>query len=344
MTESPAAPLLRHLLAPLDEWRSDAATEEICINAPHEAWLRQRGEFRRHEIPLDLQDLESIAILAGALRRQGVGPDDPILDAELPDGERLHVQMHPTVPMGAISLTFRKPGAEVAPLTAMRDRYRIADDWNRATKGRGPDDAALLCLYDAGDMVAFLAGCVRARQNVLLVGRQGSGKTSLLKTLITEIDHSERIITVEDAMELVVPQPNHVRLLFQRNDLDDERIDPDILLQGTLRMRPDRVLLGEIRGKEAWTLVNEVAPVHPGSLSSIHGHDAASGFKRLFALCYANDAAPKDRETLLTLVAGTVDVLVPMYERGGVFSIGNVWFRADALRRGESAADLLEKD
>jgi type IV secretion system protein VirB11 len=343
MIESAAAPLLRHFLAPLDEWLSDPATEEVAINRPAEAWVRARGAWSNHSVPLDLQDCESIAVLAGALRRQEVGPGAPILDTELMGGERLHAQVFPTVPAGTVSLTFRKPGAAVAPIAAMPERYRIGTDWNRLEQGSKAAAAGLLSLYDAGDLVAFLVGCVRARQNIVFVGRVGSGKTSLLKTLVAEIDPAERVVTVEDALELVVPQPNHVRLLFQRADLDEDRINSEILLQSTLRMRPGRVLLGEIRGPEAWTYVNEVAPAHPGALSSIHGYDAASGFKRLFALCHAAGAAPKDRETLLSLVAGTVDVLVPMSEENGVFSIGRIWFRADAARRGQTAADLLRE-
>src|SRR3954467_6275967 len=129
MPESPAAAHLRYLIEPLMPWLGDPLTEEIAINGPGEVWVRQRGTFTPHELALDLQDLEAIAVLAGALRRQDVGRDRPLLAAELPDGERLQVCLSPAVPHGTISLTLRKPGAAVVPLAASGSRYGTAE-WN----------------------------------------------------------------------------------------------------------------------------------------------------------------------------------------------------------------------
>lgn len=346
MTESPAAPLLRHMLVPLDEWLSDPATEEVCINRPGEVWVRQRGAFARYDVPLDLQDCESIATLAGALRRQDVGPDAPLLASELPDGERLQACLFPVVPQGAISLTFRKPGADVVPLAAAGGRYETAG-WNRSTdERRSREMADLLALYDAGDFVPFLEACVRTRLNILLTGATGSGKTSLEKSLVAAIDPAERLITIEDTSELVVVnQPNHVRLLFRRDDKGEGTIDAETLLQACLRMRPDRVFLGEMRGREAWIYAREVMTGHPGSISTVHGGDAATAFRQFFVLCKGHPAtANLDHRALTTLLSDTVDVIVPLREERGVFNkrhVGGVWFVAEAARRGATAADLL---
>ena len=96
--ESPAAPLLRYLLAPLADWLDDPSTEDLCINRPGEAWVRQRGRFTRHEIPLGLDELEDIAILSAALRRQDIGTSTPLCATELPDGQRLQICLAPAVP------------------------------------------------------------------------------------------------------------------------------------------------------------------------------------------------------------------------------------------------------
>ncbi len=111
-----AARLLTYLMQPLAPWLEDPATEEICINRPGELFVRQRGQFRVEAVPLDYADLEDIATLAGALRKQDVGPRSPLCATELPGGERLQICMPPAVPSGSLSITIRKPGHAVAPL------------------------------------------------------------------------------------------------------------------------------------------------------------------------------------------------------------------------------------
>jgi type IV secretion system protein VirB11 len=342
--ESPAAPLLRHLLAPIGEWLADPATEEVAINRPGEVWVRRRGAFTRHDVPLDLDGLESIAVLAGSLRRQEVGPESPLLATELPDGERLQVCLPPCVPIGTVSLTIRRHANSIAPLSSVGRRYRAArwNEWRSLRASR--DMSELLALYDAGDLEGFLRAAVGARLNMLLAGPTGSGKTTLSKTLIGAIAPSERIITIEDTLELIVMQPNHVRLLYSKEGLSRATIDANSLLEASLRMRPDRVLLQELRDEAAWVYVNEVVSGHPGSITTIHGSGASEAFRRLFALVKGSPkgAALEDR-TLVDLLSAAVDVIVPLQESGGVFDIGAVWFIADAARRGETAADLLRE-
>lgn len=349
---SPAAPLLQHLLSPLGPWLQDPATEDIAVNRPGEAWIRQRGAWLRDDVALDGGALEEIAILAGSLRKQEVGALSPLCATELPDGERLQICLPPAVPQGTVSLTIRKHEERVAPLAKLASRYR-AHDWNRWRNPRvGRDMTELLALYDTGDLEGFLAAAVRARLNMLLAGRTGSGKTTLSKSVLAAIDPGERLVTIEDTLELTVLQPNAVRLLYSKacpvprhgDGLSGAAADAEALLQASLRMRPDRVLLQELRDDAAWTYVNEVLSGHPGSVTTIHGQGAAQAFRRLFALAKSSPkgAALQDG-TLIGLIAAAIDVIVPLEEEGGVFGIGSVWFAADAARRGETAADLLRE-
>ena len=340
--ESPAAPLLRYLLAPIEPWLSDPATEEIAVNRPGEAWVRQRGRFECHHVALDLATLEDIAVLAGSLRRQELGSTSPLCSTELPDGERLQICIPPVVPHGTVSLTIRKPGTTVAPISAVKGRYQL-DGWNQWKRRREQrDHGPLLTLFDAGDIEGFLSAAVRARLTILLCGATGSGKTTMSKTLIAAIEPGERIITIEDTLELVVPQPNHVRLLYSKDGLSIANVGPEQLLQASLRMRPDRVLLQELRDDAAWTYVNEVVSGHPGSITTIHGGHADQAFKRLFALVKGSaKGAQWDDRTLCDLLASAVDLIIPFHNDGSLYGIGEVWFAADAARRGETAADLL---
>src|ERR1700744_1015624 len=339
-----AACQLSYLMQPLAGWLDDPATEEICINRPGEVFVRQGGSFRRHEMDLALVDLEDIAVLAGALRKQDVGPRNPLCATELPGGERLQICLPPAVPAGTASLTIRKPGHSVAPLSSVAGRYDAKrwNQWQHRQEARAQDFGDLLALYDNGDLQGFLEACVRRRLTILLCGATGSGKTTMSKTLIGAIDPAERIITIEDTLELVIPQPNHVRLLYSKDDIGLSNVTAESLLQASLRMRPDRVLVQELRDDAAGTYINEVVSGHPGSITSIHGKDAPQAFKKLFSLVKGSPNFQSwDDQTLIELLSTAIDAIIPFENRGSSYAIGEVWLAADAERRGSSATDLL---
>jgi type IV secretion system protein VirB11 len=345
---SPAADLVlcyldRLKLAPL---LAEPAVEDLAIQEEGIAWVRQAGKWRRIEIPeINLQTLEDLAVVSGSLRRQEHGVHRPILDTELPGGERLHVNSFPTVPIGTISYTIRKHEDSVYPIEAIPLRY-VTDGWNQYARRGKRDLDQLTALYHESDptkIVGFLKACIRARLGILLVGATGSSKTALLKTLCSAMPPWSRICTVEDAKETTILHPNHVRMLFKRDDLAERAINSDILLQCTLRMHPDIVILGEVRGREAWTFVKDVVPPHPGSITCIHGHDPASGFTRMIALCKESPAAASyDDRALATLVAQAIDVIVPLEQIDGEFHFHPVWFAGEAAERKQTALELLE--
>jgi type IV secretion system protein VirB11 len=343
---SEAAPQLRHLLKPVLPWLDDPTTEEIAINGPGEAFVRQKGLFARHELPLGYGDLEDISILAGALRKQDVGPRSPLCATELPGGERLQICLPPSVPNGTASLTIRRPSSQVSALSDVGKRYRTTrwNKWDRRRDTEIQSHAEVLALYDAGDITAFLSACVRNRLTMLLCGATGSGKTTMGKTLIAAIPAHERLITIEDTLELVIPHENHVRLLYSKSGIGLGGVTAEALLQASLRMRPDRILLGEMRDDAAWTYLNEVVSGHPGSISTIHGANPVQGFKKLFSLVKGSPqgAALEDR-TLIDMLSAAIDVIIPFHTSGEVYEIGEVWLAADARRRGETVANLLSE-
>ncbi|MCP3468659.1 P-type DNA transfer ATPase VirB11 [Bradyrhizobium sp. CCGUVB23] len=344
--QTEANPQLCFLLKPIVEWLDDPRTEEIAINRPGEAFVRQAGIFTRYSLPLTYDDLEDIAILAGALRKQDVGPQSPLCATELPNGERLQVCLPPTVPSGTISLTIRRPGSRVAPLKEVSSRYEASrwNQWRSRKTSQARQDEQILQHYDRGDLEGFLQACVAGRLTTLLCGHTGSGKTTMSKTLIGAIPPEERLITIEDALELVIPHENHVRLLYSKNGTGLGAVSAEQLLQASLRMRPDRILLGEMRDDAAWAYLSEVVSGHPGSISTIHGANPVQGFKKLFSLVKssAQGAALEDR-TLVDLLSAAIDVIVPFRACGAVYEVGEIWLAADARRRGETVADLLDQ-
>ena len=343
---SEAAPQLRHLLKPIMQWLDDPATEEIAINKPGEVFIRQKGVFARHPLPWDYDDLEDISILAGALRRQDVGQRSPLCATELPGGERLQICLPPAVPNGTASLTIRRPGTSVSSLGSVTKRYDTSrwNKWSARRETEQQNNAEVLSLYDAGNIEGFLRSCVTNRLTMLLCGATGSGKTTAGKSLISAIPLYERLITIEDTLELVIPHENHVRLLYSKSGIGMGGVTAEGLLQASLRMRPDRILLGEMRDDAAWTYLNEVVSGHPGSISTIHGANPKQGFKKLFSLVKGSpQGAALEDGTLIEMLSAAIDVIIPFHTTGEVYSIGEVWLAADARRRGESVATLLSE-
>lgn len=268
--QTEADPQLRLLLKPVLEWLEDPRTEEVAINRPGEAFVRQAGAFTKHPLSLTYDDLEDIAILAGALRKQDVGPRSPLCATELPGGERLQICLPPAVQSGTVSLTIRRPSSRVSELKEVSSRYDASrwNQWRFRQERQAQQDKQILEHYARGNLEEFLQACVTGRLTMLLCGHTGSGKTTMSKTLINAIPPQERLITIEDTLELVIPHENHVRLLYSKDGAGVGGVTAEQLLQASLRMRPDRILLGEMRDDAAWAYLSEVVSGHPGSIST----------------------------------------------------------------------------
>ncbi len=335
--------LLDHLLKPLAPWLTDTAVEDIAINEPGKAWIRHHGAWEGVEIPLGLDDLEEIAILAGALRRQEVGALSPLCATELPGGERLQICMPPAVPSGTISETIRVHEQDVAPISDINQRY-LTNEWNKfSVQRRRRNLSKTLAAYRAGDLQRFLELAVEGRLNGLLCGPTGAGKTTLSKTIVSAIPHSRRIVTVEDTLELKLLQPNVVRLLYSKDDLAGTDIEAEDLVQAGMRMNPDIFLLQELRDDAAWSYLTAICSGHPGSWTTIHGRDAADAIRRLSLLVKSSPAGRAlERDDLLELISASIDIIIPLEKDSGVLPIvHDVWFVADAAERGETVSDLL---
>ena len=207
-----------------------------------------------------------------------------------------------------------------------------------AKAAKRADYARLLAAYDEGDVVHFFEEIVRLRFNPVLCGATGAGKTTMLNTLASIIDPQERIITIENALEIALPNhKNCVRLLYSHGGQSAADIGQKELLECYLRMRPDRGLVGELRDAEAaYLYVNEVMTGHPGSPSTLHGRDAQQAATRLFNLFKASDAGRSYSDAMIIQQLGmVVDAIIPFAENGGSYEIGEVWLGAEAERRGE---------
>ena len=177
---------------------------------------------------------------------------------------------------------------------------------------------------------------VRARKNILVSGPTGSGKTTWTKALIREIPPEERLITIEDAQELVLDRhPNHVRLFYSKDDQGQARVRPKQLLECCLRMRPDRILLAELRAEEAFDYLRNVNSGHPGSITSVHATSAELAFEQLVLLIKQSpggrDLARSDIKQLLYLL---IDVVIQCGMEKHERFVKEIWFQPARKRRG----------
>lgn len=348
MSQQDVINLLADVMHPLAAWGSAPGVDELCINKPNEIFIRQNGVWQRHDIDFDFDDCVDLAVLAAAIRRQTVGDNAPLVSADIPFGsgtQRLQSVLPPAVPGGTVSHTIRRFEESVSPISLIASRYDTTrwNQWHRQNEARQGDFAQALAVFDAGDIEAFLDTCVRMHLNVLLSGSTGAGKTTLARSMTALVDMLERIITIEDALELVVPHLNCVRLLYSKGGLSGDGVTSKDLVEASLRMRPSRIILQELRDPEAaYVFVNEALTGHPGCITTIHGGSAAEAFKRLFTLIKGSDQGRAySDETILGLMSSAVDVIIPLKNIGSQYAIREVWFAADAVRRGETAANLM---
>jgi type IV secretion system protein VirB11 len=318
-------PTLRLLIAPIQGWLDDPFVTELCINRPGEVWVERRGGWQRHDVPvLDVRVLDAIATLAAAMTSQDIGPDRPLCATALPDGQRMQICRPPAVGPGLISLTIRRPSSFRPTLMALDGKGLFG-----TAGGRNTGDATITTAWRANDVRAFLAGAVPARKNILICGATGSGKTTLARALIEEIPAGERLITIEDTPEWnAIPHRNRVALFYSKGDQGSALVRSEDLLEASLRMRPDRVLMQELRDGAAFAYLRGVVAGHPGSITTLHAQSAAGAFDALRLMVRQHPAgATLGDADVRELLSQLVDIVVHCERRGDAFSVNELWWK-----------------
>ncbi|MDB5423174.1 MAG: virB11, partial [Phenylobacterium sp.] len=299
-------------LAPLAPWLSRPDVTDVLINRPGEVWIETSGGLMSRE-PADQlseQALQRLARQIAAASHQGVNREQPLLSATLPDGARVQV-ISPPATRGGLVMAVRKHVLSDMSLDDLA-RDGLFDAAHRADPARDAQaDADLEALLDTGDLPAFLRAAVRKRKTVVISGGTSSGKTTLLNAMVKEVARSERLVVIEDAPEVRLDHPNAVGLVSVRGELGEARVDADALLAAALRLRPDRILLGELRGKEAFAFLRAVNSGHPGSITTVHA-DSAAGALDQIALLEQISGVELGWDKVRTYVGRVVDVVVQL--------------------------------
>lgn len=271
--------------------------------------------------------LERLARQVAAFTHQAVSRACPLLAATLPDGARIQIALPPAT-RGEISISIRKH--VVSDLRLADYERQGAFPIDAGYGARSAQAAALVQLYEHRRYVEMLSLAVRQRRNILVSGGTSSGKTTFLNALLKEIPARERLILIEDTPELQLCHENAVGLLAVRGSQGEAQVGADDLLIASLRMRPDRIILGELRGPEAFSFLRAVNTGHPGSMTTIHADSPARAVEQL-ALLILQRGVTLRRADIVDYVTSVVDVYVQL-ERGPEGRCISEVHIADAIR------------
>ncbi len=300
-------------LRPLKLFLDLPGVSEISINRPQEIWVEKLGStggMQRHQVPeLTFPHLHTLANLIAQFSEQEISEETPLLSATLPEGYRVQVVLPPATEPGAIGISIRKQ----ALMDLSLDDYQERGAFSEVNKGtaEGTVDQDLAKAFQTGRFREFLEAALRAKKNILVSAGTSAGKTTFLNACLKAIPMEERIITIEDTREVMPPQPNRLHVLASRGGQGRAKITLQQHLEAALRLRPDRIILGELRGAEAFTFLRAINSGHPGSITTIHADSPVLAFEQLMLMVIQADLG-MDRTQILEYVRAIIPIVVQL--------------------------------
>lgn len=319
-------------LAPLAQALARPDVTDLYVNRPGEIWLETESGVERHLSPwLDDDVLWRLSRQIAAATDQGISREHPLLAAMLPSGARVQVCAPPAT-RGHVALAIRK---HVVPDLTL-DEYDAAGTFaevGNASLSQQAVDRALHAQLAARDVRGFLGAAVRAKKSILISGGTATGKTTLLNALLKEASLDERIVLIEDTPEVQIDHLNAVGLVAVRGQLGEASVSAADLLEAALRLRPDRIIMGEIRGKEALSFLRAVNTGHPGSITTVHASSPDGAIEQL-ALIAGQAGTTLRRSELIGYIRSVVDIVVQLGRPDGRRLVTDIQF---PMRSGSDA-------
>lgn len=299
-------------LAPFRPWLEREDVTEILVNRPGEIWIEAAGlaQMERTLLPgLDDRHIQRLAEQIARMSHQGINREQPLLGATLPDGARVQF-VGPSATRGHWAMAIRRHRLVDLPLDAYAQGALAA-----APREPWPD--ALM------DPLGYLRRAVRERRTILVSGGTSSGKTTFLNALLAEVPAQERIVVVEDTPEIRLRAENGLGLVAVKGETGEARVSAEDLLQSALRLRPDRIVLGELRGREAVTFLRAINTGHPGSFSTIHANSPSGALEQL-ALMVMQAGLGLGRTDTIAYARSMIDVIVQLDRTNGRRRIASI--------------------
>jgi len=302
------------------EFMASAEVTEICINRPGELYLESRGAWRRVEVPaLTFERARQFctAVVNESNTGQRITDTDPVVSLTFPTGERAQFVIPPACEAGNVSITIRLPSKQTKTL-AQYQQDGFFDEIVEVGQGIGDADRELLELRAGRHYADFFHKAVLNKKNIVVSGATGSGKTTFMKSLVHHIPDNERLVTIEDARELFIAQPNVVHLLYSKGGQSTSNVTAKSCMEACLRMKPDRIILAELRGDESFYFIRNCASGHPGSITSCHSGSTEQTWDQLALMVKASaEGAGLEFATIKRLLKMTIDIVVHIKAHAG---------------------------
>lgn len=325
---------LNTYLEPLEEYFAEDGVTEVLINKPGEIIVEKFGATRMVEIKeLDFAHLRGLARLIAQSTNQLIDNAHPILSATLPSGYRVQVVIPPACDAQMIGFAIRKPTQVQMSL----DDYEKQGAFKTVVtdedeQGKSVDDE-LAELLKKKKIKEFLKKCVIEKKNLIISGGTSTGKTTFTNSILQEIPEDERLITVEDAREVVISQKNKLHLLASKGGQGVAKVTTQDLIEACLRLRPDRIIVGEIRGTEAFSFLRAINTGHPGSISTLHA-DTPMGAVEQLKLMVMQAGLGIPPEQIREYILNVVNIIVQLKRgKGGVRYVSEIAFTKNMLNK-----------
>ncbi len=314
-------------LKPIMVLLSKDGVNEISINEPNEAWVEKRGDMFKVNLPgYDSKHLKSLARLIAESTDQRISEETPLLSATLPEGQRIQVVFPPACENHTVILSIRKK-SELA--WTLEDYEKMGAFDNTATEQIVDENNVILSkLLKANRIKDFLYQSILVKKNIIISGGTSTGKTTFTNACLRAIPRIERLISVEDAREIdLEAHPNKVHLLASKGGQGRAKVTTQDLIETCLRLRPDRIIVGELRGSEAFSFLRAINTGHPGSISTLHADTPDMAIQQLkLMVMQAGLGMPPD--DILSYIKNVVDIVVQL-KRGskGRRFISQIYFK-----------------
>jgi type IV secretion system protein VirB11 len=316
----------------IQDFMNSPEVTEICINRPGELYLETHAGWKRIDVPgLTFERARQFctAVVNESNTGQRITDADPVVSLTFPTGQRAQFVIPPACDAGKVSITIRLPSKHSKTLQQYQDDG-FFDQVLEQEHAISDHDRELLDLRSARNYADFFKKSVQYKKNIVVAGATGSGKTTFMKSLVNHIPDNERLVTIEDARELFINQPNVVHLLYSKGGQSTSNVSAKSCMEACLRMKPDRIILAELRGDESFYFIRNCASGHPGSITSCHAGSTAQTWDQLALMVKASaEGSGLEFAVIKRLLMMTIDVVVHIKAHAGKRFITGIDFDPD---------------
>lgn len=307
---------LETFLLPFKELFAEDGVNEIMVNKPGEVWIEKKGDIFLKPIPeLDFEHLISLGRLVAQSTDQTISEEKPLLSASLPNGYRIQIIFPPACEPGKVGYAIRRGST----MNLSLDEYAKLGAFDTTSTGEVIDENEQILnkLLKEKNIKEFIRHAVLTKKNIIISGGTSTGKTTFTNAALGEIPKEERLITVEDAREVILTgHPNRLHLLVSKGGQGRAKVTTQDLIEACLRLRPDRIIVGELRGAEAFSFLRAINTGHPGSISTLHADTPAMAIEQL-KLMVMQASLGMPPEEVKKYILAVVDVVIQLKRGSG---------------------------